>query len=297
MASDKIVVITGCSSGIGLETAVILAKEKGYKVIATMRNLKKKDVLEKAAADTLNKSMIIKELDISKEDSIVGFVKNTIKEEGRIDVLINNAAVGQFGKFESVSMEQMQNLFQTNVFGTARITQEVLPDMKKRKSGQIIFISSVAGVKPFPFMDFYIASKFAIEGLVGNLAPLLHHFNIRISYKSTYLPYSVTSVQPGPVKTPFATNISDNKQGSFVPTSETDETEALIAPFMKTFGQEFMSHIQDGEEVAQLIKKCIIDNNPPVVVQTSEAITEMVAKILVDPTGNKLRDELGAYFK
>lgn len=286
MAGVKIVVITGCSSGIGLDTAVTLAKEEGFKVIATMRNLMKKEPLEKAAGETLNKSLVIKELDISKEDSIVKFVKNTLQEEGRIDVLVNNAAMGQFGTFESVSMEQMQNLFQTNVFGTARITQEVLPDMKKRKSGQIIFISSIAGVKPFPFMDFYVASKFAIEGFVGNLAPVLHHFNI-----------SVTSVQPGPVKTSFATNVSGNKQGSFVPESKPDETAALAEPFMTKYGAVFMAHQQNGDEIAQLIKKCISDKNPPVIIQTSEAITEMAAKILVDPTGNKLRDELGAYLK
>ncbi|KAJ8030459.1 Retinol dehydrogenase 8 [Holothuria leucospilota] len=289
MASDKIVVITGCSSGIGLDTAVMLAKEKGFKIIATMRNLKKKDPLEKAAGETLNKSLFIKELDISVEDSIVKFVKNTLQEEGRIDVLINNAAMGQAGTFESVSMEQMQKLFQTNVFGTARMTQEVLPDMKKRKSGQIIFISSIGGIKPFPFADFYVSSKFAVEGLVGNLAPVLRHFNI-----------SVTSVQPGPVKTSFSANIDDNKQGNLgqaASGSETDETTALLGTFLTNYMATFGAYEQTGEEVGEVIKKCITEKNPPVIVQTSEAMTKAAAEILVDPTGNKLRDELGAYLK
>ncbi|KAJ8033782.1 Retinol dehydrogenase 8 [Holothuria leucospilota] len=286
----KVIVITGCSSGIGLDTAVLLAKDKGVKVIATMRNLQKKDTLEKAAGTTLNKSMIIKELDVSKEDSIVNFVKKVITEEGKIDVLVNNAATGQFGPFESVSMAQMQALFQTNFFGAARITQEVVTHMKERKSGHIIFISSLAGIKPFPFSDFYVASKFAIEGLVGNLAPVLRCFNIR-----------VTSVEPGLVKTSIIANVGKNNQGGFPVGEENQESEDETKSMMNTLIAKYFSILssmeQTGTEVGEVIKKCIYEENPPVRVQTSDGMVKMVKKILVDHTGNQVTDELEAYLK
>ncbi|KAJ8033790.1 Retinol dehydrogenase 8 [Holothuria leucospilota] len=290
MADYKVIVITGCSSGIGLDTAVLLAKDDGVKVIATMRNLQKKDALEKAAGESLNKSLIIKELDISKEDSILNFVKATITEEGKIDVLVNNAAIAQFGTFESVSMEQMQALFQTNFFGTARITQEVVTHMKKRKSGHIIFISSLGGIKPFPFMDFYVASKFAIEGLVGNLAPLLRCFNIR-----------VTSVEPGPVKTPVLVNMEKNNQGRMPFGEENKESEDENMRLMKTYMAKYFAPFavmkQTGTEVGEVIKKCIYEKDSPVRVQTSDAMVEVVKEILVDHTGNQVTDELEAFFK
>ncbi|KAJ8033791.1 Retinol dehydrogenase 8 [Holothuria leucospilota] len=255
-----------------------------------MRNLQKKDALEKAAGESLNKSMIIKELDISKEDSIVNFVKDTITEEGKIDVLVNNAAIVQFGTFESVSMEQMQALFQTNFFGTSRITQEVVTHMKKRKTGHIIFISSMAGIKPFPFQDFYVASKFAIEGLVGNLAPLLRCFNIRI-----------TSVEPGPVRTSAGTNIEKNKQGRIPIGEESEEPEDETMRLMKTFMAKYFPTLtgmeQTGTEVGEVIRKCIYDTNLSVRVQTSDAMVKLLKKILVDTTGNQVTDELEAFFK
>ncbi|KAJ8024604.1 Retinol dehydrogenase 8 [Holothuria leucospilota] len=178
-SSTKIVVISGCSSGIGLATAVLLAKDENFKVIATVRNLQKKGDLEKAAGESLNKSLFIKELDISKEESILKFLNETYATEGRIDILINNAGKSQGGHFEHIPLKDMQTVFQTNVFGTMRITQEVLKKMKEEKSGHIIFISSIIGVCPVPFCEMYIASKFAIEGLVGCLAPVLRGFNIR----------------------------------------------------------------------------------------------------------------------
>ncbi|KAJ8033509.1 Retinol dehydrogenase 8 [Holothuria leucospilota] len=281
--NSKVIVITGCSSGIGLETAVLLAKEKDCKVIATMRNLKKKEALEKAAGNNLNRSLFIEELDISKEESILKFVKETINKEGQIDVLINNAAMGQIGKFEDVSLQQMQNLFQTNFFGTVRITQEVVRKMKEKRSGKIIFVSSLAGIEPFLFGDFYISTKFAIEGLVGCIAPLMRTFNI-----------SITSVQPGPVKTEFQTNISQNKQGSLSTEDEIHdaETKALMGKAFEKFMAALGPGWQTGKDVAEVIKKCVQNDKPDLRVATSDFVQKRGEAILVDYSGNTLTETL-----
>ncbi|KAJ8030304.1 Retinol dehydrogenase 8 [Holothuria leucospilota] len=297
MATKK-VVITGCSSGIGLATAVLLAKEGGFKVIATMRNLQKCGDIKKAAGESLNKSLFIKELDVSKEDSIVNFTRNILEEEGSIDVLINNAGIAQTGRFESVSMEQMQNLFKTNFFGAVRMTQELLPGMRKKRSGHIVFISSILGFQPFPFCDFYVASKFAIEGLVGSIAPILRCFNI-----------SVTSVEPGPVKTSVLDNLMTNNQKGpeflcsnvFQDSNVLEDSDQKMAHLIRRFHEKMFPALwcnhQPVYEVSKLIKKCILDEKPPVRLQTTNEMTEMAKKILVDPKGNNITDELEAYFK
>ncbi|KAJ8033507.1 Retinol dehydrogenase 8 [Holothuria leucospilota] len=129
----------------------------------------------------------------------------------------------------------MHTLFQTNFFGTVRITQEVIRKMKQHKLGRVIFVSSIVGVKPFVFGEFYAATNFAIEGLIGCLTPLMRTFNI-----------SITSVQPGPVKTEFHTNISENQQGSFSTVDEVHDTEtkALIEDI---FGKYMVSNAQEWQ--------------------------------------------------
>ncbi|KAJ8033104.1 Retinol dehydrogenase 8 [Holothuria leucospilota] len=293
MGEQKIVVITGCSSGIGLATAVLLAKTEGFKVIATVRNLQKRESLDRAAGESLNKSLFIKELDVSKEDSILKFVERAYFEDGRIDVLINNAATSHFGAFETFTMEQMHSLFQTNVFGTARLTQEVVRKMKIQRNGHIIFISSSSGFSPCPFMDFYVASKYAIEGLVGSLAPVLHPFNI-----------SVTSVQPGPVYTPLSQSIVRNEMGKFgmsreLPGMSHEDQEldkmtaAMKANFLKKMKEHFSTDIaQSAEEVAIVIKKCIEEVKPQILVQTSVTTTKLARMALTDPTGAKTMERL-----
>ncbi|KAJ8033786.1 Retinol dehydrogenase 8 [Holothuria leucospilota] len=288
-SSHKVVVITGCSSGIGLDTAVLLAKDEKFKVIATMRNLQRKGDLEKAAGESLNKSLFIQELDVSKEESILKFLKQTYSVEGKIDVLINNAASGQHCAFEEVSLEQMQALFQTNFFGTMRITQEVVRKMKEEKSGHIIFISSIAGVMGFPFSEFYVASKFAVEGLVNSLAPVLRGFNV-----------SVTSVEPGPVQTAFVTNIKQNQQGGTFQENDPDldskvdhKTAAMRQALLRYQSKAMVETMQSGLDVAEIIKKCIYEKKPPVRIQTSPSTVEIAKGILVDPSGEK--DTEGLY--
>uniref|UniRef100_A0A673MU88 Zmp:0000001048 n=1 Tax=Sinocyclocheilus rhinocerous TaxID=307959 RepID=A0A673MU88_9TELE len=171
------VLVTGCSSGIGLAVAVRLAKDelRRFKVVATMRDLDRREALEKAAGETLNRSLEIRQLDATCEDSIRECV-NSLSDR-RVDVLVNNAGVGMIGSLECQSVSDMQELFSTNFFGLVRLVKELLPDMKQRQSGHIVVMSSVLGFQGLLFNDVYAASKFAVEGFCESLAVQAMKFN------------------------------------------------------------------------------------------------------------------------
>ncbi|NWY96246.1 RDH8 dehydrogenase, partial [Loxia curvirostra] len=137
-------------------------------VFATMRNLAKKKPLEEAAGHRLGKTLEIKQLDVCDEQSIKTCV-NSIPDR-RIDVLGNNAGMGLIGPIECQSIEEMKTVMDTNFFGLVRLLKEILPDMKRRKSGHIVIISSVMGIQGILFNDVYAASKFAVEGFCESLA-------------------------------------------------------------------------------------------------------------------------------
>ncbi|KAJ7388917.1 hypothetical protein OS493_035065 [Desmophyllum pertusum] len=146
--APKIVLISGCSSGIGLATAVFLAKdaEKRFKVYATMRNLAKKGQLEEEGKEYLGDTLIIKQMDVCSDESVEKTVKEVFDTEGRIDVLFNNAGISGIFAVESIPISKAQEMFDVNFFGTLRLIKAVLPSMKARQGGHIINNSSIAGV-------------------------------------------------------------------------------------------------------------------------------------------------------
>ena len=199
---EKVALVTGSSSGIGLETALALARD-GYQTFASMRNTGKSGELENAAKkENLNIEII--ELDVDKEESIVSAIKKVVDSSGRLDVLVNNAGYGQFGCTEDVSMDDFRKQFETNFFSVVRIIQEVAPIMRKQGSGNIVNISSVAGRIGLPGSPAYISSKFALEGLVECLRYELGQFGI-----------NTTLIEPGVIKTNFFDSMK-------VPDSKTD---------------------------------------------------------------------------
>jgi len=187
---EKVALVTGSSSGIGLETALSLARD-GYRTFASMRNIEKAPELEHAAKKE-NLSIEVIELDVDKEESIVSAIKKIITDYGRLDVLVNNAGYGQFGCTEDVTVDDFRKQFETNFFSVVRIIQEVAPIMRKQKSGNIINISSVAGRIGLPGSPAYISSKFALEGLGECLRYELGQFGIK-----------TTMIEPGVIKTNF----------------------------------------------------------------------------------------------
>lgn len=164
----KTVLITGCSSGYGLETARYFLSH-GWNVIATMR-APRDGVLPSS------ERLCVLALDVTKPASISA----TLEASGPIDVLVNNAGIGMFGAFEATPMSIVRNLFETNTFGVMAMTQAVLPQFRARKSGVVVNVTSSATLAPMPLVAAYTASKTAIEGFTGSLAHELGGFGIRV---------------------------------------------------------------------------------------------------------------------
>lgn len=178
------VLITGCSSGIGRETALHLAKA-GHTVYATARRAESLEGLEEAGCRPLL-------LDVTSQESASLAVATVQEAHGCVDVLVNNAGYGQSGAIEAVSLDEVRRQFETNVLGYLRMAQLVLPAMRRKGAGRIINLSSVAGRVVMPGSGVYSASKFAIEALSDALRYEVREFGIH-----------VVVIEPGPIRTRF----------------------------------------------------------------------------------------------
>lgn len=172
MYMKQVAFITGASSGIGKATAKLLA-QKGYTVYGAARRIAKMNDLQEAGIHLI-------ELDLANEASMVAAIDNLLQNEGRIDILINNAGYGSYGAMEDVPLSEAKYQFEVNIFGLARITQLALPAMRKQQSGKIINISSIGGSFGEPHGAWYHASKYAVEGLSDSLRMELKQFGIDV---------------------------------------------------------------------------------------------------------------------
>ncbi len=261
---EKVALVTGSSSGIGLETALSLARD-GYLTFASMRNLEKAAELEHAAKKE-NLSIKVIELDVDKEESIVSAIKKVVSEGGRLDVLVNNAGYGQFGCTEDLTVDDFRKQFETNFFSIVRIIQEVAPIMRKQNSGNIINISSVVGRMGLPGSPAYISSKFALEGLGECLRYELGQFGIK-----------TTMIEPGVIKTNFFNSMK-------VP-------ESKIDPKYKTLTDNILAGLKmmvemgtAPSQVADVVIKAIHDDEmkPRYVVGTDAAMFMEAKKMKTD---------------
>jgi NAD(P)-dependent dehydrogenase (short-subunit alcohol dehydrogenase family) len=201
--TPKVVLITGCSTGIGRDLAQQLT-ETGYSVVATARNVESMDGL-----DVLLKLP----LDVTRPESVHDAVSRIIARFGKIDILVNNAGYSQVGAIEELSDTQIQQMYDVNVFGVMRMIREVAPYMRNQKAGRIINISSIAGKLPTPVNGPYSSTKFALEALSDALRWELEPFNIR-----------VIVVEPGAIKTnfdqtvhTFGDKVTNNPRSPYLP--------------------------------------------------------------------------------
>lgn len=186
--NDKSVLITGCSTGIGLHIAQAL-QNRGYQVFASARKPDDVQSLKKLGLHCIT-------LDLNDSNSIQQAVTHILKKtQGSLYALINNAAYGQQGAVEDLSREALRQQFETNVFGLVELTNLILPTMHKQGHGRIIQISSVLGFVAVPFSGAYVASKFALEGITDTLRLELQNTNVHVSL-----------IEPGPIKSDFRQN-------------------------------------------------------------------------------------------
>lgn len=173
---SKVILITGTSTGFGKLTAITLS-EAGHTVIAGMRGTKGKN---EAVAQELSAlpNIEVAELDVTDDASVVNAVEQTLKKYGKIDVLINNAAVSGYGLLEGYSIDQIKNMFDVNFYGVLRTYQAVLPSMREAHSGLIINLTSGASGHTLPFMVPYLASKFGVESITEGIQEELRDFGI-----------------------------------------------------------------------------------------------------------------------
>jgi len=232
---NKVVLITGGSSGIGKAIGIYL-QQKGYRVYGSSRN---------PGAVTHSPFPLVA-LDVRNSASIQLAVQEIIGKEGRLDVLINNAGVGITGPVEEIPLEEIQNNFHTNVFGPIETMKAVLPVMRRQKSGMIINITSIAGYMGLPYRGIYSASKGALELITEAVRMEVKPFNIK-----------VTNVAPGD----FATDIASRR--FHAPVLE-------HSPYREIYSQQLATidnHVNDGgdpAEMAKAIDRIITGNNPKV---------------------------------
>ena len=211
------VLITGCSSGFGLETARLFL-DRGWQVVATMRT-PREDVLPPA------EGLRVLALDVTDADSI----RRAIAAAGPIDVLVNNAGIGLLGALEGIPMTQVREIFEANTFGTMALTQAVLPQFRERLAGVVINITSSVTLKALPLLAVYTASKAGVNAFTEVLALELAPFGIRARL-----------VLPGRAPTTrFGENARSRMQGSI------PEAYAELA------GQVFAGWAQSTEEVTR----------------------------------------------
>ena len=162
--NEKVAVVTGASSGIGMLTAVELAKA-GFRVVATMRNPERRSQLDEAAAAAHVQDKIdVRQLDVTNFESIPGFFAALESDYKRLDALVNNAGFSVVGFAEDVALDELRLQFETNFFGQVAVTQGALPIMRRQGSGHIVVVSSLGGLRAVPALSSYAASKFAMEG-------------------------------------------------------------------------------------------------------------------------------------
>jgi len=165
--------ITGCSTGFGLELAKQCI-ERGYRTVVTARDPSKLQDL--GATD----QVLVLELDVTRPDQAEAAIQATLARFGRIDVLVNNAGIGYFAAVEESEEPEVRKMFDVNVFGTGRMIWAVLPGMRKQRSGCIVNVSSLAGLRGFPALGYYNATKFAVEGLSAALRQEVEPLGIQV---------------------------------------------------------------------------------------------------------------------
>jgi NAD(P)-dependent dehydrogenase (short-subunit alcohol dehydrogenase family) len=240
--NQRVAVVTGSSSGIGYETSLTLARN-GFLTYATMRNLNKsKNINSLAEKEKLPLKIV--QLDVTDDGSIKNAIQSIIAEASRIDVLVNNAGYPLGGAFEDLAMEEIKAQFETNLFGVIRVTQAVLPIMRKQKSGIIVNISSGNGRFGLPGVSAYVSTKFAVEGLSESMSYELEPFGIK-----------VVLVEPGVIRTPI----------SLVAAKKSQDPNSAYSQMMQKMTASIQDMLEGGSSaniVAKVVLNAVKSENP-----------------------------------
>lgn len=237
---NKVILITGASSGIGKNTALSLIKD-GHVVYGAARRLEMMQDIIQAGGHAIK-------MDILKERNIDDVVNQIVKEQNRIDILINNAGYGLWGAVETISIAEAKRQFDVNIFGLAYLTKKIIPLMRKQKSGKIINMSSMGGKVYTPFGAWYHATKYALEGWSDCLRMELKNFGIH-----------VILIEPGVIKTEFQDVMMDSTVERSIGTPYEKKLRALKKATQEMYARGIGS---PPSTITKLIIKAINSNNP-----------------------------------
>ncbi len=234
---DKVIFITGASSGIGLETAKLF-QTKNWKVAATMR----KPELAKELQRIVDVECL--RLDVTDPASVKDAIRKALDKFGRIDAVVNNAGYGLVGAFEAATDEQIRLQFETNVFGLMNVCREILPYFRKQKRGIIVNMASLGGRITFPLYSLYNASKWSVEGFSESLQYELRPLNIKIKI-----------IEPGPIKTDFYDRSQEQTKKEGL--TAYDAFSDRVRPKMQKAGEK----APDADLVAEVIYNAVTDGS------------------------------------
>ncbi len=234
----QVILITGASSGIGKDFAKGLLQD-GHIVYGAARRVEKMDDIKQLGAKVL-------EMDVTDDTSMVKGIETIIKQEGRVDVLINNAGFGSYGAVEDVPLEDARYQLEVNVFGAARLIQLVLPQMRKQHYGRIINISSIGGKITTPLGGWYHTSKFALEGLSDSLRNEVEQFGI-----------DVVVIEPGGIKSEWSSITADN----MMKVSGNTAYKSLAEKFNKSL-TTLDDKLPEPKVITDLVRKAINAKKP-----------------------------------
>lgn len=263
----EIALITGTSSGMGLHTAVGLAR-RGLTVVATMRDTERAGRLREAAA-AAGVELDVRVLDVTVEASRRAAVAGVLKDYGRIDLLVNNAGQGSVATAEQLDLEEVQHQLEVNYLGPVALTQLVLPGMREAGRGRILTVTSVGGVVGQPFADAYCGAKFAVEGFMQSLAVVAERFDVEVGV-----------VEPAAVASEFVGNV-DRAAGSG-PYAEL--MEKYLARSEKAFASA-----QTAESAAEAIVEAATAEQHRFRWQTSASAEQFVSLSLADADGSRVQ--------
>ena len=246
MQRESVAVVTGCSTGNGLETSLLLAKN-GFYTYATMRNPDKSTRIKEIATNE-NLPLEVSQLDVTDDKSVANAIDIIVNRHQRIDVLVNNAGYEHHGAVEELSMDEIRAQFETNFFGAVRVMKAVLPVMRKQRKGTIVNVSSIGGIIGVPLNSAYVGSKFALEGFSESMKYELEGFDIK-----------VILIEPGAVKTNYLDNAKQAQKAM--------NPDSPYAEFSKKMSAGVRERFKDASssspyQVAEVILSAIKSEKP-----------------------------------
>ncbi|MBP2579970.1 NAD(P)-dependent dehydrogenase (short-subunit alcohol dehydrogenase family) [Streptomyces sp. PvR006] len=274
--SDKVVLITGTSSGIGLAAAVSAARA-GFTTVATLRDPARADALRKAA-ELAGVELDIRRLDVTDAASVEECVAGVVADHGRLDAVVNNAGAGHVGTIENESVDEVRQVMEVNFFGVVTVTKAVMPHLRAT-GGRLLTVTSVGGVIGQPFNEAYCAAKFAAEGFMESLAPVAATAGV-----------TVAVIEPGAVASEFVANVGIRESA----VAEAGVYGTALANYLGRTRGAFAA-AQTSEAVGEAITEALTTDRPAFRIQTSDAARTFVGAKLADLDGSLVQTATSAW--